>query len=123
VLAGEFGGEDLPLYDIEIRYKGGLKNALLHPNLPGPAHKLEEGQVGDTAVLAACGSSDALLGGVAMQGMLSLKCCMALSNAVLACTPTCQDLHTSWRRERWGTMLLSCVILCWWCGPAAVCYN
>ena len=46
MLAGEFEGEDLPLYDIEIRYKGGLKNALLHPNLPGPAHKLEEGQVG-----------------------------------------------------------------------------
>ncbi len=46
VLAGEFEGEDLPLYDIELRYKGGLKNALLHPNQPGPAHKLEEGQVG-----------------------------------------------------------------------------
>jgi hypothetical protein len=46
VLAGEFEGEDLPLFDLEIKYKGGLKNALLHPNQPGAAHKLEEGQVG-----------------------------------------------------------------------------
>lgn len=43
--AGEFEGEDLLLFDIEIRYRGGLKNALLHPNQPGAAHKLEEGQV------------------------------------------------------------------------------
>lgn len=47
LLAGEFQGEDLPLYDIEIKYKGGLKNAILHPNRPGAAHKLEEGQVGE----------------------------------------------------------------------------
>lgn len=46
VLAGEFEGEDLPLYDFEIRYRGGLKNALLHPNRPGAEHKLEQGQVG-----------------------------------------------------------------------------
>jgi hypothetical protein len=45
VLAGEFEGEDLPLYDFEIRYRGGLKNALLHPNRPGAEHKLAEGQV------------------------------------------------------------------------------
>lgn len=49
VLAGEFEGEDLPLYDLEIRYRGGLKNALLHPNRPGAEHKLEEGQVGGLA--------------------------------------------------------------------------
>lgn len=45
LLAGEFEGEDLPLCDIELKYRGGLVNAILHPNSPRAAHKLEEGQV------------------------------------------------------------------------------
>jgi hypothetical protein len=44
LMQGEFEGEDLPLYDIELKFKGGLVNALLHPNQP-PTHKLEKGQV------------------------------------------------------------------------------
>lgn len=42
-MAGELEGEDLPLWDFELRYKGGLVYSLLHPSAP-PAHKLDAGQ-------------------------------------------------------------------------------
>eukprot|EP00775_Hariotina_reticulata_P002931 gene2931-3217_t len=44
LMNGEFEGEDLPLYDIELKWKGGLSMFLLHPNQPGALHKRPAGQ-------------------------------------------------------------------------------
>jgi hypothetical protein len=42
---GEWEGESFPMYAFELAHKGGLKNAILHPNTASGVHKLEPGQV------------------------------------------------------------------------------